>query len=106
MADKADAGDAEQRRTAVFGVVEAPAKPTERTPRQERADHSGKRSRQFLSEEPLDRVDEPFTRFQRDVARETVADYHVRVALVHFARLHVADEIERRDSSGAGAPLE
>jgi hypothetical protein len=39
-----------------------------------------------FSEETLHRVDEPFARLQCDVAREAVADYHVGIALVHFAR--------------------
>ena len=40
-----DAGDAEQRRAAVLGVVDAPAEAAERAPRQQRAHLPGERAR-------------------------------------------------------------
>ena len=99
--DDGDSRNAEKGRASVLGVVEAPPESPERPPRQERSDHSGKRSRQFLSEQPLDRIDQPFARFERDVAGKAVADYHVCIALVDLSGFDIADEVERRRSQEA-----
>ena len=87
-----DAGDAEQRRAAVLGVVDAPAETPERAPRQQRSDAHRDRARQLLAQQLLDHLDQPLADLQRDVAGEPVADDHVGVAAVDVARLDVADE--------------
>ena len=96
VADDGDAGDAEQRRAAVFRVVDAPAEMPQRPPRQQRSDAHRDRARQLLAQQILHHVDEPLADLQRDVAGEAVADDHVGVAAVDIARLDVADELQRR----------
>ena len=96
MTDDADAGNAKERSAAVFRIVEAASEPAERTARQQRSHHSGKRSIQFFFEKPLNGVDQPFAGLERDIAGKAVANYDVGIALVHLARFDVADEIQRR----------
>ena len=96
VADDRHAGDAEQRRAAVLGVVHAPAEMPERPPRQQRSDAHRERARQLLAQQLLDHFDQPFADLQRDIAGEPVADDDVGVAAVDVARLDVADERERR----------
>ena len=87
-----DAGDAEQRRAAVLGVVDAAPEMPQRAARQQRADPHGDGARQLFAQQTLDHVDEPLADLQRDVAGEAVADDDVGLAAVDVARLDVADE--------------
>ena len=89
-------GDAEQRRAAVFRIVDAAAEMPERAPRQQRSDPHRERARKLLAQQLLNRVHQAFADLQRHVAREPVAHDDVCLTAVHVARLDVADELDRR----------
>ena len=67
--DDAESVDAEKRSAAVLGVVHALAEAAERPQRQQVPHARAERALQLLSEQLLDRVDEPLADLQRHVAR-------------------------------------
>ncbi len=95
MADDADAADAEQGSTAVFGVVEAAAELIEGTAGEHGADLGGDGAGEGLAERVADEAADALTGFEGDVADEAVADDDVRGAIEDVAALDVADEVKR-----------
>ena len=95
MTDDAQAIQADERRAAVLGGVDALAKSAERLSRQQVADARAERRRQLVVQQALDRLDQPLADLQRHVAGESVADDHVDVAGVHVTAFDVADELDR-----------
>ena len=96
MADDADALQPEQRRAAVFGVVEPLLEVGESLAR---------------SRNPTWRVmvacndsfsmdaygrNHPFGDLQRDVAHKTIANDDIGLAVVQVAAFHVADKVQRQ----------
>ena len=96
--------DAEQRRAAVLGVVDALAEAPERPARQQVADLARERARQLFAQQLLDHLDQAFAQLQHDVAGEAVADDDVGAAREDVAGLDVADEVERRRLQQPVAP--
>src|SRR5262245_14615374 len=96
VADDREAGDAEQRRAAVLGIVDAAAEPPERPSRQQVADLAGKGPLQLVAKQRFHGLYQSLARLQYHVAGEPVADDDVRRSAVDFTTLDVADEIERR----------
>src|SRR5687768_3190391 len=64
VTDDRQPGDAEQRRTAEFRVVNPALEAAERTAGQQVTNLTRERSLQFVSEQRLDSVDEPLARLQ------------------------------------------
>jgi hypothetical protein len=89
---QAQAVDAEQRRTAELGRVDAAGETLEGRPRQHRGEPRDRRRRQLLAQHRADRADDAFADLQGDVAGEAVADDDVGVAVEQIAGLDVADE--------------
>src|SRR5207237_6713864 len=85
MTDDGDPGEPEERRAAVLRVIDAPLESPQRAPRQQRSDAHRAGARQLVAQQALDDVDKPLADFQRDVAREAVADDDVGVAAVDVA---------------------
>ena len=96
MADDADAADAEQRRAAVLGIIDAFLEIEEGAFRQDVADLAGNGGLERLAEEVADHLDETLADLEGDVADEAVADDHVDVAAVDVAAFDVADVVQVR----------
>ena len=92
MADDGDTVDAKERRAAVLGVIDAAAEAPKRTPRQERSNPHGDRTRQLLAQERFHHLDDTLADLQRHVPGEPVADDDVCLAAVDVAGLDVADK--------------
>src|SRR4029078_3955618 len=72
--DDSDAGDAEKRRAAVLGIIDATAEMTERAARQHRADPHGDGARQLFTQQVFHHLDEPLADLERHIPGKTVAD--------------------------------
>ena len=96
VADDAHALDAQQRRAAVFGVVEPLLEIGKRLARQQKSNLAADRRLQRLLQQEAHRLHHAFGNLQRDVADEAVANQHVGLAVVKVAAFDVADEIHRQ----------
>ena len=88
------AGQPEQRRAPDLGVVDPPVKPPERAARQQIPDTGAERPVEFVPQEPLDDLDQPFAHLERDVAGEPVAHDDLGLTTIQIAGLDVPDETQ------------
>src|ERR1017187_5055291 len=94
VADDARAAHAQQRRAAVFGIIQALLEGGEGVLGDDVSDFAGDGGFESLAQEVLDHVAQTLADFQRDVADEAVADHHVDVAGIDVAAFDIADEVE------------
>src|SRR5215471_6803179 len=94
VADDHAALDAEQRRPAVFGVVEARLEAAEGRARQQETHRGLQRALDLLAQEVLDHLGERLGHLQDDVAGEAVGDDDVDGSVEDVAPLDVADEVQ------------
>src|SRR5712692_746330 len=90
-----DAADTQERRAAVFGIINLLLEILEGAPREQRAHLRGQRAPQRFLQQAGDELGHALAGLQRDVADEAVADDHVHVAGEDIAALDVAHEIQR-----------
>ncbi len=94
--DDADALDAQQRRSAVLGVVEALFEIGERAARQQRSDLPRDGCFERFLKSGADQVGDAFGNLQGDIADESVGDDHIDFSIVEIAAFDVADKIQRK----------
>src|SRR5688572_26713978 len=90
VADDAAAVDAEERRAAVLGVVDALLEVVHRPLEHQRADLARRRPGELGAEHLADHLAEGLAGFEDDVADEPVADHDVGVAVEDVAAFGVA----------------
>src|SRR6185369_2075926 len=96
MADDADAFDAQQWSTAVFGVVEALLEVGEGLARKQKSYLAGDGSLQRFLQQESHGLDHALRDLEGNITDEAIADEHVGLAVVQVAALDVADKIHRQ----------
>ena len=86
MADDAEAVEADEGGAPVLGVVDAAPEAPKGLARQHVPDAAAERGGELVVEQRFNRLDEPFADFQRDVAREAVADDDVGFRALRHCR--------------------
>src|SRR6185437_7220242 len=94
MADDHRTANAQQRRTAIFAVIETLLEGGEGGAREPVAQPRLPAAGQQLAQQAAHGLDQSFADLERDVADEAVADDHVHRAVVEVAPLDVADEVD------------
>ena len=94
VGDDANALDAQQRRSAVFGIIHALLEILKRGPRKHVSDFARDGGFERLAQHLVDHVHQALAHLQRDVSDEPVANNHVDFAGVDVAALHVSDEMD------------
>src|SRR5579863_2448270 len=96
VSDEANALHAQQRRSAVLGVIQAFFEISKRAARKQIPDLAGDRSFERFFEGIANQVGYAFGNLQRDIAHETVSDDDIHFTVVQIASFNVADKIQRQ----------
>ena len=94
MGDGADALHAQQRRAAIFRIIQALLELAVSLARKQRADLAGHRLAERFAQHADEHVHQPLADFEGDIADKPVAHHHVRDAVEDVAPLDVADEVD------------
>src|SRR6185369_3564246 len=88
-----DSFDSQQRRSAVFRVIELFFELLKRRARQHRASLGLNRCLHLVLQQSHYELEYSFADFERDVPRESIANDDVHLSRVHIATLDVADKV-------------
>src|SRR5215469_16022635 len=96
MRDDANAFHTQQRRAAIFGVVEALLKISERTAREQRSYLPRDRRLERFFQSCAYQIGHAFGNFQRHVAHKTVSYDNVNLSVVKITTFDVSHKVQRQ----------